>query len=382
MTLLAVAGAALAAVVVRAAEPPPPTDAVGLAERLARADRPGALSGSFEWENGLVPAGLAEGDGERHALSPLLTGGRGRFWLSAGEGIRVELQGRTGDALLVADTRTLWLYDGSARTAERVALPEDRRDDDDRGREDPPSRSEIERGLERLERKATLDGPDPSVEADRPAYSFTATPRDSGGMLDAVRGALDAETGLPLRLEVLAEGSGDPVASARVGELTIGPVDRERFEFTPPPGTRVTESELGEKRRGRSRGDGGREDPATTLRAARRRAAFPVDAPDRVADLRLTEVRGARRGLALRYGEGAGATWVLQSASRPGAEREEGERPELRGPTVDLPGARAQLFETPLGSALVWRSGGVRRVVAASRPAREVVAAARAVAGR
>ena len=53
---------------------------------------------------------------------PLLTGATGRLWASDGH-LRVELQSDNGDAQLVLDKQSFWMYDPTSRTVYRGSAP-------------------------------------------------------------------------------------------------------------------------------------------------------------------------------------------------------------------------------------------------------------------
>ena len=358
---LGAAGGALAVV----GQPPPPISTQVLAERLVRATPPPTASGSFELANRLLPPGAADLERGRQAPSPLLAGGSGRFWYSAPDKLRIEL----GDVQLVRNGRTLWLYDAGRRAAHRVELPASGTLTGEQpaavqGCPPLPSSATIASALAVLGSDFDLASPVPAVAAGRPAYEIRAASRDPAGLLAAVgtafdAGSLDAATLLPLKLELIARGVVEPVLSLQVTELSSEPVSPSLFAFDPPGGTAVTTTRLPQPRE-------------------RGRPNFAVATPARIGGRFLSKRITAPSGVMSVYGAGAGAIYVFQSA----ATRAAGPRNRslLGLPTVRLAGARAHVLDTRIGSVAWWRSGRVRFLVLASRPAAEVTRAARAVA--
>lgn len=346
--------------------PPPPISAQSLAERLVPAKAPAAASGRFELANRLLPSSAT--GRQRGTPSPFLTGRSGRFWYAAPDKLRVELQGPTGAVQLVRNGRTLWLFDPARRAAHRIELPPPRAPVSGQpavaGCPPLPSSSTIAQALAALGGDFGLAPPVSTVVAERPAYELRGDIRDPGGLLAAVGGALDAgaldtATLLPLRFEMISREIAQPALALQVSEVSLDPVPPSLFDFDPPNGTAVTRTAIPRLRqRGRPR--------------------FDVAAPARLAGRFLSERRTTPGGVLSVYGTGAGKLYAFESASRRVAPSRD--RSLLALPTVRLAGERARVLGTRLGTVVYWRSGRVRYLVAASRPATEVTRAARALA--
>jgi hypothetical protein len=76
------------------------------------------VTARIEFKNDLVDAGAFEG------VSPLISGASGRLWWTA-DHFRLELQGNSGDAQVVADDKSFWVYDGQSNTVYRGSIPAD-----------------------------------------------------------------------------------------------------------------------------------------------------------------------------------------------------------------------------------------------------------------
>jgi hypothetical protein len=77
--------------------------------------------------------------------------------------------------------------------------------------------------------------------AGRDVYELILTPRDDATLVRQVVVALDAETMVPLRTQVLARAASQPALEVGFTSVDFSAPDSNLFEFTPPPGATVTE---------------------------------------------------------------------------------------------------------------------------------------------
>ena len=183
---------------------------------------------------------------DNHLGLPMLPGlqqlGPGAFtirvWADGSGRSRVVLPSSGGDRALINDGATLWAWVSSTRTAHKVTKPAG----EPSKAVDPAT---VTRGLlAMLEPSSTIEVDGTAKVAGRPAYELVLAPAPTERtLLREIRVAVDAQTRLPLRLVVLANGSSDPVLSVGFTDLNIGTQDAGLFQFTPPPGTTVTEGE-------------------------------------------------------------------------------------------------------------------------------------------
>jgi ABC-type transport system involved in cytochrome c biogenesis ATPase subunit len=66
-------------------------------------------------------------------------------------------------------------------------------------------------------------------------------PRDTSSLVSQVRLAIDATEHLPLRVQILAKGSGQPAFEVGFTQVSFARPDNAQFQFTPPSGAKVTE---------------------------------------------------------------------------------------------------------------------------------------------
>ena len=224
--------------------------------------------------------------------------------------------------------------------------------------------------------------------AGRWAYPLTLEPRDkSATLVERAEALVDAETFVPLLLELYAEERPEPVARYEAKDFQVGPVPDARFEFETPPGATVERLQPRDDRAdGYSEGDEPRK--AASVEEASELAGFTVEAlPEAPRGRELEEIIVAGDGAVLTYGSGWGTVVLAEKA---GSEEEAGssvgagvQGGELQVPVVDLgDGVRARELSTPVGTVLSWSDGGVSYTLAGSVPAAELREAARGLLAR
>lgn len=200
----------------------------------ALAAQPPAMSGTIGVDNALglpavpgLPTQLTNGDS------------RLRVWFDGDGRSRVALPAGAGERIMVCDGETLWKWDSAGRTVTKVTRP-----DEARGEAfDPATVARELLAVVRPTSTVAVDGT--AVVAERPAYELVLSPAPTERtLLREVRMAVDAETRIPLRLEVLANGTDEPVFSTGFEQLSLGAQDPELFRFTPPAGATVVEPDL------------------------------------------------------------------------------------------------------------------------------------------
>ena len=77
--------------------------------------------------------------------------------------------------------------------------------------------------------------------AGRAVYELILTPKQSDTLVARVVIAMDAETRIPLRVQVFSTQLPDPAYEVGFTSVDFSTPDAELFAFTPPPGATVTE---------------------------------------------------------------------------------------------------------------------------------------------
>jgi outer membrane lipoprotein-sorting protein len=250
LVTLAVAG--LGATVVRA-EDDPALPAVSADELLAStieaASHPVTISGPVRTTLDLglpeLPASLTTGVGLPGILTSLTGTQRWRVWRSP-DGLRVAhlLVAREQD--LVVNRDAAWWWDSADLRAIRLDLSAMR----SATAGSPPAPSdtpfdpiELARTLIRgLAPCASVSVQGTTTVAGRDAYVLALTPLLDDSLLGSVRFAIDAQTRLPLRVEVLPRDGGDPAVTAGYTAVSFDPIDPAMFAFEPPPGATMRDA--------------------------------------------------------------------------------------------------------------------------------------------
>ncbi len=370
--LAAVAGAAAvaAALAVTAfgggATPPPEPLAQALHD-AATAPPVAGVTARISFTNHLLGSDALGGLGG--GSSPLL-GASGRLWATNDGHLRLELQSDAGDAQIVTDGQKLTVYDGTSNTAYELTLPGPRSTDPTS--RTPPTLDEITNALASFGDYANLSGALPDSVAGQPAYTVTATPTDSGGLLGGGEISWDADTGAPLHVAIDARGSTSPVLELSVTDISYGSVPSSAVDIGPPAGAKIVTLPAPS---GSGFSSGPSAPPVTGLAAVAAAVPFELVAPDTLIGLARSEVRLVGRGALITYGEGLGTTVVHEAATKadePG--------PLGRLPTVSVGGATGRELVTTLGSVVAFDQGGVSFTVAGSVTQADAESAARALA--
>lgn len=180
-----------------------------------------------------LPASFGSSTG---ALSILLADQTFKVWRSP-DGTRVAQILPFAERDLIATRTDVWAWDSDAFTAWHAAAPASAQPPA------PPSLGDIEaivgKVLAGAAPYATLTVAEPERVAGRDAYVLGLEPTDPETLVGSVRVAIDAQTSLPLRLQVIPKGSVDAAIEAGFTSVDFGPIDPSNFAFTPPEGATV-----------------------------------------------------------------------------------------------------------------------------------------------
>lgn len=208
--------------------------------------RPDGLSGTVELRAELgLPAlpGLGGGGSE---FDSLLTGGSHtlKVWYSSPDSVRLALIGKLTESSIITNGSDLWTWSSQDNEVTHSKVP---------AREGERKRAAPELGASVTpEQVAAMVlaaiGPSTSVTtsatdrvAGRPVYELVLAPRDTDSLVAQVRIAIDAAEQVPLRVRVLAKGAANPAFEVGFSSVDFARPGAEWFNFTPPPGAKVTE---------------------------------------------------------------------------------------------------------------------------------------------
>ncbi len=148
------------------------------------------------------------------------------------DGIRVAQILPFAERDLVANRTDLWFWDAQRFTAWHEAV------DQTAARQAPPSLGDLTRLVSEVlhdnRSYVAASVAQAQVVAGRDVYVLRLTPATADTLLGRIDVAIDAETRMPLSLQVFARGSSAAVVEVKYASVEFGPVDASMFTFTPP----------------------------------------------------------------------------------------------------------------------------------------------------
>lgn len=227
-----------------------------LGSSLAALARPFSVSGEVitRVDLGLpeLPGNLAGGTGG--SVPSLLGTQRFKVWHGP-EGLRVAHLTDLGEQTLVADRTEAWWWNSDGMTAEHIVYADVARSVAGpwfaamAPRGEAPADPQVPAGdpialagraLSMLAPYAGVSVDGTALVAGRPAYDLVLSPRSTRTLIGSVRVAIDAQTRLPLRLEVTPTGATAPAIEAGFTSVSLDAIDPSTFTFSPPAGATVT----------------------------------------------------------------------------------------------------------------------------------------------
>lgn len=229
----------------------PPLTAADLLAKAQRA-KVDALSGTVRLTTRLGLPSLGSFAGRGGLLTDLLSGSHeARVWRDGPDRSRVALLGRLAETDWVHNGRDVWMWQSDGRRVTHLQLPAAdpareaaeaaRRDADDTEVAASPDQV-AQRLLAAVTPSTTLSVGSADYVAGRPAYGLTLRPKSPTSLVDSVKVAVDAATGLPLAVQVLGRGHSDPAVDLAFTSLSIKRPAADRFAFRAPPHAVVTET--------------------------------------------------------------------------------------------------------------------------------------------
>jgi outer membrane lipoprotein-sorting protein len=337
------------------------------------------ITARITFTNKLIDSSSLEGGG------PLLKGAKGRLWLGDGHKLRLELQTDNGDAQIVSDGTTAWVYDSGSHTVYRGKLPQQKQADKADGK--LPTLAEVQKGLDELAKTTDLSRATPGNVAGRPAYTVRISPKHDGGLLGAGALAWDAAKGVPLRAAVYAQGSKTPVLELKAEHIRYGKVPASDFAVSPPADAKVVNVDVPSGAPADAKHErGGGERAVTGVGPVSKAVPFKLSAPATLVGLPRHEVRlvdwKGKKAAVVTYGQDLGGMVVIQQPADPAANGQPSDKRGDRGgglrlPKVSINGATGEELDTALATMIRFERGGVAYTVLGSVPPAAAQAAAR-----
>jgi outer membrane lipoprotein-sorting protein len=222
----------------------PPRTAEQLLAEVAQAKVPG-LSGTVVSTARLGLPSLPR-LGDRGGASPggLLSGSHTvRVWLKGEDRSRLAVTGQLAESDAIHNGRDVWLYSSEQNTVVHYRLA---------GRSSPPPppsgaitpQQLASRLLAAISPTTTVTVERNLRVAGRDAYQLRLQPKAPESLIDSAVLAVDGQTKVPLRVQVLAKGKQDPAFEVGFTQVQFRAPSDDVFQFTPPPGAKVTQKQL------------------------------------------------------------------------------------------------------------------------------------------
>ncbi|MHB1491629.1 MAG: LolA family protein, partial [Cellulomonas sp.] len=209
-----------------------------------------ALSGTVEQSSALglpaLPAGVQTGASGAGATLDLLTGSHtARVYLDGPSNVRVQVLEQLAERDVVRHGSDVWTYDSSDGAVTHLSIPTGTAGAHVTVPGEVPTPADVAgRFLTAIDPSTQIGVGGDTRVAGRTAYDLVLTPRTADTLIGSVSIAVDSETGLPLRVQVLARGAAKPAFSVGFTSLSLATPPAGLFDFAPPAGATVHQQTL------------------------------------------------------------------------------------------------------------------------------------------
>ncbi|MCA6095682.1 DUF2092 domain-containing protein [Streptomyces sp. SCA3-4] len=160
---------------------------------------------------------------------------------------RVSLVERAAEYSVIRNGDDVWAYDSAGNTALHSKAPQRGPDGKREAAGTPKDLSGMspqelaKKVVEAADGSTTLTVDGTAKVAGRDAYQLVLTPKQGESTVGAVRIAVDAKNGVPLKFTLAPKSGGKAVVDAAFTKVDFGKPGAGTFSFTPPKGAKVTE---------------------------------------------------------------------------------------------------------------------------------------------
>ena len=241
-----VVGAAIAVPVAAGAAPSLPAKTAQDVLELISTSSDVAYSGTVEQDSDLgLPELPATGQDEASTALEFLTGSHSvRVFTDGAGGQRLQVLDQLAERDVIRNGDEIWLYRSRDKEATRLTFSGSMTPDDARMTQPPTPAELADRLIAGIDPTTSVEVGENARVAGRAVYELTLTPDSDGTLVGSVSLSVDAETGLPLEVEVTARGQDDPAFSVGFSEIDFSAPDGALFDFTPPADAEVTEKTI------------------------------------------------------------------------------------------------------------------------------------------
>ncbi|HEY6740734.1 MAG TPA: sigma-E factor regulatory protein RseB domain-containing protein [Lapillicoccus sp.] len=167
-----------------------------------------------------------------------------RVWLGGPTQARVALVGGSGESDIIRNGDDVWVWSSADKSAVHEKLTAQHRAGVPSAPTDLPKTPDeaAQKALAAIDPTTQVTTAGTAVVAGRQAYELVLQPRTKDTRVAQVRIAVDAEKYVPLRVQVYSTKVANPAVEVGFTSIDFAAPDARQFQFTPPPGTTVTES--------------------------------------------------------------------------------------------------------------------------------------------
>lgn len=246
---IVVAGA-VAVPLVAAANPAdlPAKSAQQVLELVAKAKDVPGFTGTLEQRSDLglpsLPSTGAGTDTDTASALDLISGTHtARVEVAGRSAVRIAVLDDSAERDVVVNGRTAWVWNSKTNSATKITATGEAKQPAPSGALPTPA-DVAEELLSKVDASTTVTVDSAQRVAGRDAYTLVLAPKTSATTVGSVRIAVDAVTGLPLDVQVIARGASSPAFQSGFTQIAFAVPAASRFEFTPPKDAKVTTKTL------------------------------------------------------------------------------------------------------------------------------------------
>jgi outer membrane lipoprotein-sorting protein len=195
-----------------------------------------------------LPQVASGSGGGASSLTSLLTGSHTlRVWYAGADEQRVALLDSLGETDVIHNGTDAWMWSSQSNTATHYAVPAGKagKAETDKLPAGVTPQQAADAALKALDPTTRVSTDSATVVAGRKAYELVLAPKDDKALVGQVRLAVDAQTSVPLRVQVYPRNSGNgPAFSVGFTSVSFDVPGAAQFAFNPPPGAKVTQGAL------------------------------------------------------------------------------------------------------------------------------------------
>jgi outer membrane lipoprotein-sorting protein len=177
------------------------------------------------------------------SLTNLVTGAHTvRVWYGGHDKQRLALLGQLSESDIIHNGKDLWSYSSTDRRVTHTTLnPADSKALSERDVTGMTPQAAADAALKAIDPTTTVQVDRTARVAGRASYQLLLEPKDSRSLIGSVRIAIDAETSVPLRVQVFARDASSPAIQVGFTDVSFKAPDPSVFDFVPPAGSTVVQ---------------------------------------------------------------------------------------------------------------------------------------------